>query len=99
MKGEWTKNLTVEFDTVIGFRDAHVQADVTVNGWWDEGRLWGDNAYPPESGWDITDCEGYIELYDNDGEIVEVIHFTEYSHKLDQEIEYHVEKELERVFS
>jgi hypothetical protein len=97
MKGEWKKEVRVEFETVIGYRDAFVAADCTVKGWWDEGRLWGENCYPPEGGWEITDCEGYIEIYDQDGGIVEVIPFTEYGKKLDAEIEFHVEKELQRL--
>ncbi len=99
MKGEWKKSVRVEFDTVIGYRDAFVQADCIVKGWYDEGRLWGDNCYPPEGGWEITDVDGFIEIYDNDGGIDEVIPFTEYSKKLSAEIESEVEKQLERVFS
>jgi hypothetical protein len=97
MKGEWKKTVHVQFDSVIDLQDVYVQADVDVSGWWDEGRLWGDNAYPPESGWQIDDVNGFIEFYDHDGGITHVVEFTEYSRQIDAEIEFHVEKELQRL--
>jgi hypothetical protein len=100
MKGEWTKNVRVEFETTIGMTDCYVSADCVVNGWWDEGRMWGDNAYPPEGGWEITDMQGQVEFYDHDGGITRIEEFEGgYSRQIDGEIEDAVANELERVFS
>jgi len=100
MKGEWTKTVRVEFETTIDGKEAYVSAECVVLGWWDEGRIWGENSYPPESGWDITETTGQIEFYDNDGGITEIVQLDGgYSRQIDGEIEREVANELERVFS